>query len=420
MQGARAVTGVLSVPTLWIVFVVNFVALGLVWIYVARSYPNFEAARFWTIAAFVASSGAGISMLRVAMDPVIPLVAGGSLLIAACSFCAFGIERFYGRPLSWRRHVVLIAIGVASLTWFSTAMPSTNMRIVFYSGVQALIIAQSLPLTLTSRNRRAQPGAWLAGLLAAMIICVNVARSVMATFHIGGFTSMIDFNPVQATMVLLLLFLGTMWNFGFLMMAIDRLRGEVADLALLDDLTGVANRRQLLTRLSEECARSDRSMQPFAVLVIDLDGFKDINDSHGHGAGDECLRVFAATVQERLRASDLLARMGGDEFCVVLPAATAREAIAVARQLLEVCAAHPATWQDTTLNIGVSIGIAQWSHASCNTPELLMAAADQALYAAKKQGKARFATAEGMAVAEVDEAHAAPALSPDRTLLKSA
>lgn len=395
MRGiARAENGVLSVPTLWIIFVVNFVALGVVWIYVSRSYPNFEASRFWIVGAFVASTGAGISMLRTVADPLLPLVVGGSFLIAACSFCAFGIERFYGQPLSWRRHGALVTLGVVSLTYFSTVYPSTNMRIVFYSCIQAVVIAQTLPLTLAKRDGRAQPGAWLAGCIATMIICVNIARSVMATFHIGGYVSMVDFNPLQAVMVLVLVFLSMMWNFGFLLMAIDRLRAEVADLALFDDLTGVANRRQFLTRLNEECARSDRLLQPFAILAIDLDGFKDINDSHGHGAGDECLRVFASAVQERLRASDLLARMGGDEFCVVLPTATAREAATVARQLLDVCADHPAHWQGAALNIGISIGIAQWSCGTCATPEQLMAAADQALYTAKKQGKSCFATAD--------------------------
>jgi diguanylate cyclase (GGDEF)-like protein len=233
---------------------------------------------------------------------------------------------------------------------------------------------------------------------------------------------MIDFNPVQAAMVLLLLFLGTMWNFGFLMMAIDRLRGEVAALALLDDLTGVANRRQFLIRLHEECVRSNRSLEPFAILAIDLDGFKDINDSHGHGAGDECLRVFASAVQERLRASDLLARMGGDEFFVVLPSTTAPEAALVAEQLLDACAARPAHWNGCELSIGISIGIAQWSRAACATPEQLVAAADQALYTAKKQGKSCFAMAEGISAdGEVDETtSAAPTLAPGDTLLRTA
>lgn len=408
----------LSVPTLWIVFVVNFVALGLVWIYVARSYPNFEAARFWAFAALTASTGAAISMMRDYMNPLIPLTVGGGLLIASCGIASMGIERFYDRALSWRLQAAIVAVGLAGISYYAIAEPNTAARIVIYSLVQSIAIGLSLRLCLSNHDGMRKPGAYLTGVIAILIIAINLARAGMAYFHVGGGVSMMQFNPLQAALVLVLLFLSMMWNFGFLLMAIDRLRAEVADLALLDDLTGVANRRQLLTRLTEECARSDRAIQPFAVLAIDLDGFKDINDNHGHGAGDECLRIFAATVQSRLRASDLLARMGGDEFCVVLPAATAREAAAVARQLLDVCAEQPVTWQGTTLNIGVSIGIAQWSHDGCRTPEQLMAAADQALYAAKKQGKARFAMSdESLAAAAAAAVTPTSAASP---LLKSA
>src|ERR1700755_3205953 len=91
----------LSVPTLWTVFVTNFLALGLVWTYVMRSYPNFDAARFWTAGALFAAFGAALAMLRDIMPPLVPLMIGGTLLIAACSLAAMGIERFYGRPVSW-------------------------------------------------------------------------------------------------------------------------------------------------------------------------------------------------------------------------------------------------------------------------------------------------------------------------------
>jgi diguanylate cyclase (GGDEF)-like protein len=178
------------------------------------------------------------------------------------------------------------------------------------------------------------------------------------------------------------------------LMAIDRLRAEVADLALVDDLTGVANRRRLLARLPEECALSQRTGEPFALLAIDLDGFKKINDGFGHGAGDECLRLFTGAAQSRLRPGDMLARVGGDEFCIVLPATTLREGAMIARRVLETCRESLARWEGSEIPIAASIGVAQWSPIVGAYPERLIAAADQALYAAKREGKNRFAVYE--------------------------
>jgi diguanylate cyclase (GGDEF)-like protein len=177
-------------------------------------------------------------------------------------------------------------------------------------------------------------------------------------------------------------------------MAIDRLRSEVADLALLDDLTGVGNRRHLLQRLTEECAKSERSGEPFALLVIDLDGFKAVNDTHGHAAGDACLQHFTLMAQTRLRPGDMLARTGGDEFCIVLPASTLREGAMIARRVVEVCRADAEACVGADIPIEVSIGVAQWTQEIGAFPDRLIAAADHALYAAKKDGKNRHAVHE--------------------------
>ena len=110
----------LSVPTLWLVFVVNFVAIGLVWTYVSRSYPNFDAARYWAAAVYLAAVGAMISMLRGVMHPLLPLVVAGVLMTGACSVAAMGFERFYRQPVSWR----LPSRG-NSMTSISPGLPST-------------------------------------------------------------------------------------------------------------------------------------------------------------------------------------------------------------------------------------------------------------------------------------------------------
>jgi diguanylate cyclase (GGDEF)-like protein len=126
--------------------------------------------------------------------------------------------------------------------------------------------------------------------------------------------------------------------------------------------------------------------------VIDLDGFKAINDTHGHAAGDACLQHFTLMAQTRLRPGDMLARTGGDEFCIVLPSSTLREGAMIARRVLEVCRADAEQCTGNDIPVAVSIGVAQWTREMGAFPDRLIAAADHALYDAKKAGRNGFAT----------------------------
>jgi diguanylate cyclase (GGDEF)-like protein len=381
----------LNVPTLWTVFVVNFLALGLVWAYVMHSYPKFDTARYWTYAALAAAAGAGVSMLRGVVELRLALLGSAALLLLACCFAVMGVKRFYGVPVSWRGPALLVGLTCSGLAFFLYVVDDMPMRIAIYSAGQSVSVATTLKLVLSGRDGRENAGGRLAGLCAVLILAIYAIRSVCALLHIGGNMSTVDFNGLQALLILLVVFLSMAWNFGFLLMAIDRLRNEVADLALLDDLTGVANRRHLLQRLSEECARSERSLEPFALLVMDLDGFKGINDTHGHAAGDACLQHFTLMAQTRLRPGDMLARTGGDEFCIVLPASTLREGAMIARRILDVCRDDAAHCVGADIPVSVSIGVAQWTTEIGAFPDRLIAAADQALYAAKKDGRNRHA-----------------------------
>jgi diguanylate cyclase (GGDEF)-like protein len=384
----------LSVPTLWTVFVINFLALGLIWAYVMRSYPSFEAARFWTGSAFVAAAGAAMAMARVVFpDSVIPLLFAGTALILAICLAAMGIRKFFNQPVSWRDTLLITGLGAAGLCFFTFVHDSVPARMTVFTIAQALPMVLSLKLLLSPHEGRVNPGARLAGVVTVLIMAIFVARWIGAvtTMDGGGFSYM-HFSPAQSVVILVLVFLSMSLNFGFLLMAMDRLRNEVADLALLDDLTGVGNRRHLLQRLTEESARSERSGQPFALLVIDLDGFKAINDTHGHAAGDACLQHFTLMAQTRLRPGDMLARTGGDEFCIVLPSSTLREGAMIARRVLEVCRADAEQCTGNDIPVAVSIGVAQWAREMGAYPDRLIAAADHALYDAKKAGRNGFAT----------------------------
>jgi diguanylate cyclase (GGDEF)-like protein/PAS domain S-box-containing protein len=151
-------------------------------------------------------------------------------------------------------------------------------------------------------------------------------------------------------------------------------------LAVHDELTGIANRRGLMQELSDRLVRARRYAESGAVLILDLDGFKDINDQHGHQAGDALLKTVAHALRERLRRSDFLARLGGDEFAVILPHADAGAAAAVAELLLA------AVRQAGCAPLSASCGISLYDSRADNV-DAVLDAADHAMYQAKASGR---------------------------------
>jgi diguanylate cyclase (GGDEF)-like protein len=163
--------------------------------------------------------------------------------------------------------------------------------------------------------------------------------------------------------------------------------GRLEDMARTDDLTGLTNRRWLNRTLEERWAESDRHELELGFLMIDLDGFKGLNDTLGHHRGDEVLRNLGALLAETCREIDVPARYGGDEFCVLLPHADLQATIAVGRRIAERFEAATIEWGLTESQIGISIGVAQRGVSGAGSPEELICHADEAMYAAKKAGR---------------------------------
>jgi diguanylate cyclase (GGDEF)-like protein len=173
----------------------------------------------------------------------------------------------------------------------------------------------------------------------------------------------------------------------FLMVSLtkERLEARLRAAALTDSLTGLGNRRAFVERGTAAIAHGARRGRPLAVVVFDLDRFKEINDQHGHPVGDAVIQAFAAAATARLRASDFVGRLGGEEFAVIMPDTTADEARAVAVQVSRAFEAAVAALARSGLSCTASAGVAQ-SPATGATLDDLLSAADRALYEAKSSG----------------------------------
>jgi diguanylate cyclase (GGDEF)-like protein len=162
---------------------------------------------------------------------------------------------------------------------------------------------------------------------------------------------------------------------------------QIRDMAIHDELTGTLNRRALLARLEQERSRAERSGQPFSVAVLDLDGFKSVNDQHGHAAGDEALKGFARVAGETKRTTDVFGRYGGEEFMLILVDISGEQALQATERLR--AAVQAADWSAVAggLSVTVSAGVAGYRKGE--TIEQLLHRADTALYEAKRAGRNR-------------------------------
>lgn len=161
-----------------------------------------------------------------------------------------------------------------------------------------------------------------------------------------------------------------------------RLFAEVQRLAITDPLTGLFNRHRLSEALETEFVRASRYGRPVSMIMMDMDNLKLVNDTLGHGAGDELLRNVAAAIRSHVRRLDLATRFGGDEFLVLLPETLLEDAERVAERIaLELRRIHV-----DSLSVTASIGVVQWSPKYATSKDFLTAV-DQALYAAKRRGR---------------------------------
>ncbi|WP_148862151.1 GGDEF domain-containing protein [Marinobacter fonticola] len=219
------------------------------------------------------------------------------------------------------------------------------------------------------------------GLAIAVVFIVGAGSIFLMKYH----DSVELMQPVPITnMVILTLCLLVFSN--VYEVSRERTALKLLHLARTDVLTGLANRAMLQERYAQEEARARREKRPLAVIVLDLDHFKDVNDRYGHDVGDEALIHVANLLRQRLRATDLACRLGGEEFGALLPSTSSHHALALCETLRATLEANPLRLGDITIPLTMSLGTAELG-TDGHSLRTLVARADQRLYVAKTRGR---------------------------------
>ena len=228
--------------------------------------------------------------------------------------------------------------------------------------------------------------------------CVCLALVLMvqrrfAPLEMAMTTGLFDFSAALTGCAVSLLMLAGFFGLRRLLAELAAQRRHLETLAGTDSLTGLFNRRQLFERAHQEILRAQRSGEPLAVLMLDLDHFKPVNDLHGHALGDTLLQALAEALRATLRRIDLAGRIGGEEFVVLLPNSSTEAALAAAERLRLAVAAASVPAVDGPVAVTTSIGLSVADCLSVRDPAEyfrgLLQEADTALYVAKQRGRNR-------------------------------
>lgn len=319
------------------------------------------------------------------------MIPGTVLLALGYGLYINGIQAFmekrpdYRIPLALALTILLLDIALllfvrdVRMTVFCNALVYLTANVTC---ARMLYVKQAPPL---------RTACWFTGSMFALMSLLLVIRAVSAiTAEPMAFEAMSTW-PVNKLTFLVGSISQLGAAFGFVLMLNYKLVERMRSIAAEDWLTGALNRRNLedaAIRMEANCSRFNLDL---AMLLIDLDHFKTLNDRYGHQFGDQVLREFAAIVRKEIRAGDLFGRYGGEEFCIMLPNTNEEEARAQAERLRAAFEAGFMVFRDRRIDCTISVGVSQSNQVGMGFNQLF-AAADAALYEAKKRGRNRVVT----------------------------
>jgi diguanylate cyclase (GGDEF)-like protein len=367
--------------------------LGIIMSIYWRERRTYEGFGRWVLANFVF----GVGYIQISLRGILPdffsIVLGNAATIYAEILIYEGIRLFYGRPAFSKWNSFVFVLYLVLHTYFTYLNPNINIRIAIISLTLFILIWRSGLSLINSPLLELRRTTRTAGIVFLLTALLPLARS----FHALLQSQPIDLfaDPMSSWFALFGLVSILTWTFYFFLinsarleMDLEAARVELTQLAMTDPLTGLYNRRHFFERAEIEFQRATRQEHSISFLLMDVDGFKNINDNYGHDAGDEVMLYLSSILPAEIRVFDLVARFGGDEFIIMLVHVHQEQAYEIAERIRERVSQSPMTFESRTFNVQLSVGVASFAPKDDNLKTILKRA-DTALYLAKQHGRNR-------------------------------
>lgn len=346
-----------------------------------------SALLYWA-GAFFAAFLSALNFLTRAYQPAIVMVLSTQVTQFLTAYLMLmGVRSYMGlKPWPVRYGLLIIALLVIVATFFTLIEENPALRIVISSLLTGTLFALCAS-TIVKGDIHQYPARYIFALPCAIhtvFVAVRIGHIYQAD---GQVIDLVQGSTIPPFLILESIISLVLMGFANLMLVSETITRELRTLAEIDHLTGTFNRRSFLNLLDKAASAAKRRQTDLSVLLIDLDHFKQVNDSYGHGVGDEVLCHFVAIASSCLRSEDVLGRLGGEEFAALLPGTCMADAQLIAERLRSKVAEHASPSSRGQIPLTISIGIAQCLPEE--EPESTLHRADQAMYRAKESGRNR-------------------------------
>ncbi|MBY4896022.1 GGDEF domain-containing protein [Cupriavidus sp. AU9028] len=386
------------------------IMLAIVWSLRRCGLPG---VREWWQANLTMTASMMLFSLRGTIPDLLAVVVANTGLAFSLALYHAGTARFCGRTPPWRTLLTGIAGVVAGIVYWRYMHDDANIRVVvvsvFHAGVcfaTGIVLLRGVPARtvpgaaapLPPRSDRAVPmggprAPWVATATFALLFGIGHTLrgilSALASLDATPGAPMPGFHIIFLALGALVM---PILSMGAVLMIHGAIVQRLEAIANTDFLTGVLSRKAFEDMAARAIGRAANSGTAVALLIVDVDRFKMVNDTWGHAAGDAVLTAFAQTLTGSVRPGDRIGRLGGEEFAVLLPGATGADAQRIAERIRAAAAAAPVHWGKAAIAYTVSGGHATWRHG--DTLATLAERADAALYLAKVSGRNRVHSAE--------------------------